>query len=336
MPDGERILFSSNGGLWTLPILGAGTPSRVPFVGEDGLMPAVSRPLPGQPARLVYVHSYEDQNIWRVDTSGPGAPTTSAPVVAISSTKKDLTPQFSPDGRRVAFTSARSGEMEIWLADPDGSNAVQLTSMGAIPGFARWSPDGHSIVFHSNPEGQAEVYLVSAAGGNPRNLTSHPGSDAFPNFSPDGRWIYFCSNRAGGNSVWKVPSSGGDPVQVTSRPGTMSLMSPNGADLYYVETFDRPSPLWRLPLAGGVAIKVLEGVVRSNFAVLDGGIYYVDQPSGEARLQYFDFATGRSRTVASNLGNVGLGLTVSPDGRTILYTRNDSSVDDLMLVENFH
>ena len=116
----------------------------------------------------------------------------------------------------------------------------------------------------------------------------------------------------------------------------MSLTSPNGADLYYVETFDRPSPLWRVPLSGGVATKVLEGVVRSNFTVLAGGIYYIDQPSGEARLQYFDFATGRSRTVARNLGNVGLGLTASPDGRTILYTRNDSSVDDLMLVENFH
>jgi Tol biopolymer transport system component len=335
MPDGERILFSSNGGLWTLPVLGAVAPSRVPFVGENGLMPAVSRPLPGQPVRLVYVYSYQDQNIWRIDTPGPGAPATSAPVVAISSTKEDHTPQFSPDGRRVAFTSARSGELEIWLADPDGSNAVQLTSMGAIPGFARWSPDGNSIVFHSDPEGQAEAYLVSAAGGNPRNLTSHPSLDAFPNFSPDGRWIYFQSNRAEGNSIWKVPSSGGDPVQVTNRPGTMSQTSPNGADLYYVETFDRPSPLWRLPLSGGVATKVLEGVVRSNFTVLAGGIYYIDQPSGEARLQYFDFATARSRTVARNLGNVGLGLTASPDGRTILYTRNDSSVDDLMLVENF-
>ena len=52
-------------------------------------------------------------------------------------------------------------------------------------------------------------------------------------------------------------------------------------------------------------------------------------------LSSFDFATGKSTTVARNLGDVGLGLTTSPDGRTILYSRVDSSVDDLMLVENF-
>ena len=65
------------------------------------------------------------------------------------------------------------------------------------------------------------------------------------------------------------------------------------------------------------------------------GIYYIDQPSGESRLRFFDFATGKSTTVARNLGVVHLGLTASPDGRTILYSRVDSSVDDLMLVENF-
>jgi hypothetical protein len=92
---------------------------------------------------------------------------------------------------------------------------------------------------------------------------------------------------------------------------------------------------------------VLEGVVLGNFVVLERGIYYIDRPSGEGgihyvdrpssetRLQYFDLATRRSTTVARNLGNVDLPLTTSPDGRTILYARIDSYVDDLMLVENF-
>jgi hypothetical protein len=125
------------------------------------------------------------------------------------------------------------------------------------------------------------------------------------------------------------------------------LESPDGAFLYYVETLDKPSPLWRRPVSGGDPVQVLEGVFFGNYVVLQGGIYYIDKPSGqggvyyldkpsgETRLQYFDFATRRSTTVARNLGAVDAFLTASPDGRTLLYCRVDSSVDDLMLVENF-
>ena len=115
----------------------------------------------------------------------------------------------------------------------------------------------------------------------------------------------------------------------------MAVESPDGAYIYYMQTPAGPSALWRLPTSGGQPVKVLEGVVRRAFAVLDRGIYYIDQPAGQARLQFFDFATGRSTTVARNLGDVSMGLAASPDGRTILYSRKDSFVEDLMLVENF-
>jgi len=347
MPDSKEILFSAKGGLWRLAVSGASAPMRLPFVGENGLMPVVSRPQPGLPSRLVYVRSHADSNIWRVDTSTAGSTASSPPVVAISSTRVDGTPQFSPDGSRVAFTSNRSGDLEIWLADVDGSNAVQLTSMGAVPGFPRWSPDGTLIAFHCNPEGQAEIYVIPATGGKPRNLTVHPGTDAFPSFSRDGRWIYVSSNRSGGDPViWKIPSSGGDAVRVTNSMGNSATESFDGLDIYYNEAWDRPSPVWHLSGSGGVAAKVLDGIVLGNFTVLERGIYYIDRPprkavtdptdaAGEARLRYFDFATRRSITVAANLGEVGLGLTASPDGRTILYSRVDSSVDDLMIVDNF-
>jgi hypothetical protein len=142
-----------------------------------------------------------------------------------------------------------------------------------------------------------------------------------------------------------MPSSGGDAVLVTSGPGTSPQESLDGAYLYYVETLDPPSSLWRVPVSGGTPVRVLDGVVLGNYAVLSGGIYYIDRrsdegvhyfdlPSAEARLQYFDFATRRSTIVARSLGAVDTPLAASPDGRTILFPRRDSSVDDLMLVEN--
>jgi serine/threonine protein kinase len=341
-PHGKEILLSPpserGGGLWRVPIAGDGT-ARLPFVGEDGVMPTVSRSQPGRPSRLVYVRSFTDLNIWRVETSAVGARTSSSPAVAIASTRIDTQPLFSPDGGRILFGSNRSGDYEIWVSDPDGTNARQLTFLGApITGAPRWSPDGQLIAFGSNGEGQFEIYVIPAAGGKPRRVTSHPALDHAPGFSGDGKWIYFGSNRTGQYQVWKIPTSGGDAVQVTRDGGFVSRES--GAYLYYTSpaaAAGMSAALWRLPVSGGKAVKVLENVRGSTFAVLERGIYYIETKSSETQLQFYDFASRKSTTVARNLGDVPStgGLAASPDGRTIFYSRLDSSVDDLMLVENF-
>jgi serine/threonine protein kinase len=339
IPDAEEILFSpgrpAGRALFRLAVSGDKTPKRLPFVGEDGQMPVVSRQKPGDQARLVYVRTLEDFDIWRVETSAPGAPASSPPVVAISSTRNDFVGDFSPDGRRVAFASNRSGSPEIWLADRNGSDAVQLTSNGrgitATPG---WSPDGGWIAFQSNFEGQFEIYVISASGGQLRSITSHPASDHGPAFSRDGQWIYFSSNRTGNWQIWKVPARGGNAVQVTREGGVLSFESWDGTDLYYKDP-SFPSGLSRIPTSGGEPVKLLEADISDGFAVVEKGIYYIEWVSGEACLRFFDFATGKSTTITRNLGAAHYLLTASRDGRTILYTRLDSSGDDLMLVENF-
>ena len=235
-------------------------------------MPVVSRPQPGRLSRLVYVRSFQDRNIWRVETSAPGVPTSSPPVVAISSTRQDHIPFFSPDGLRVAFSSDRSGDNEGWLADLDGANAVQLTSMGAqFTSGGPWSPDGQWIAFQSNLEGQVEIYVIPTSGGKPRRVTFHPANDEMPSFSRDGKWIYFTSNRTGDYQIWKMPASGGDAVQVTHNVGFVALESADGAYVYYTQTQRQPSALWRLPVSGGQPVKVLEGVVMRAFVVLEKG-----------------------------------------------------------------
>ncbi len=345
LPGGKEILFSAwggGGGFYRARIPRGSPLTRVPFVGEDGKMPALSRPQPGRPSRMVYLRCIESfQHTWRVETSGPGVPASSPPMASFFSTRAEGTPRFSPDGRRIAFTSSRSGPNEIWLADPDGSNAVQLTSMTATMGARStggpwWSPDGQLVAFYSNLEGHGQIYVIPAAGGKPRRITHSEADDRAPSFSRDGQWIYFSSNRTGENQIWKVSAAGGAPVQVTQNTGILALESPDGGSVYYTQTMTRPNALWRQPVSGGRPIKVLDGVVDYAFAVLDKGIYYIDRPSDEARLRFYDFATGKSVTVAPNLGLGGGGvLGASPDGRTILFSRTEPPVTDLMLVENF-
>jgi Tol biopolymer transport system component len=332
-PDGKDMLFSANGNLWRLSVSRGGRPARLPFVGQEGIMPAVSRAQNGRAPRLVYVRSQTDMNLWRIETPAPGVAAIFPPSVVISSTQLDNNPQFSPDGRRVAFCSNRAGTLEIWLADPDGSNAIQLTSMGAPVSCApRWSPDGQWIAFDSDREGQQEINVIAVTGGKYRRITSHPASDLVPSFSRNSQWIYFGSNRSGKMQIWKVPASGGEPIQVTTNGGNAAFESFDGTQLYFLIL---NSGLWRMPVSGGPPVKILDGVVWLAYTVIEKGIYYIDNVSGESRLQFYDFASAKSAVVARNLGDLFLGLTASPDGRTILYTRVDLSIDDLMLVENF-
>src|SRR5262249_13254447 len=145
------------------------------------------------------------------------------------STRQEQQPQYSPDGKRVAFASARSGSQEIWITDANGANASQLTYFnGPATGSAMWSPDGRFLGFDSRPAGNPDIYIVAGDGGTPGRLTSEPSEDVVPSWSYDGKWIYFGSNRSGSFQIWKMPVEGGAAVQVTKFGGFHAVESPDG------------------------------------------------------------------------------------------------------------
>jgi Tol biopolymer transport system component len=121
---------------------------------------------------------------------------TGSPARFIASTRSEEAPQYSPDGKRIAFESDRTGVYDIWVSDADGSNAVELISQpGASCGNASWSPDGQRIAFNFDAGGNTDIYVMRASGGKPIRLTTDPGDDESGNWSRDGNWIYFQSTR---------------------------------------------------------------------------------------------------------------------------------------------
>ena len=315
--------------IWRVPAAGTGPPYRLAIAGEQFQRPTAARD------RLVYQKLTSDANIWRLDSGSRKA----RPFVA--STRIDRSPSFSPTGEQVVFTSERSGTAEIWLCDADGSNAVQLTSFeGPRPGSPRFSPDGEQITFDATEHGHRDIYVISRHGGQPRRLTANPAHDAIPSFSRDGRWVYFASNRGGDFQIWKKPAPGGEAIRVTDRGAYIGLEAPDGKSLYYTKAARGPAVdwcLWRLPLDGGPEVKVLDAVLPRNFAVTASGLYYIAPPDndGVSELRFRSAASGDDQLLSRIRKPVFWRLAVSPDERTILYSRLDHSDSDLMLVENF-
>jgi Tol biopolymer transport system component len=141
--------------------------------------------------------------------------------------------------------------------------------------------------------------------------------------------------RSGDYRIWKMSVQGGDATQITPDQGVRAFEMTHESGILYL-TASIVSPLWQLKNSRGKPIRALEQVLWFNFSLLDKrGAYYIDRSGTDTRLQYLDFKTNKSQIIARNLGEVTAGLTTTPDGKTVLFSRVDSSADDLMLVENF-
>jgi len=324
--DGQdAIVGVFRAGLSRLPVLHAGPEHPLPF--DHATFPAVAR----RQNRLVYSRWLQDSDIWQTD----GHTTTRH---SVSSTELDGFAHFSPDGKRIVFISARSGPNEVWLANADGSQPVQLTNLGGINDFPRWSPDGRWIAFHhfGQADGKGSIWLIDSSGGTPRLLMASVGDDNIPSFSHDGKWIYFTRGYTGHPDLFRTPVAGGSVVQVTQQGGVYPLESPDGKTLYYI----RSGELCQVSAEGGTEHCLGLKVIQDDFDVVSDGLYYIAQTHGNryrgGELRFYDFATRRERLIQA-LGNAQFlfGLSVSPDRKTFLFCGEKDTTNDLMLVEDF-
>ena len=337
--DGREVVFSSpRGGLPSLWMIRAsgGQPRRLNGIGEYAGSPSISR----QGNRLAYVYIKRDTNIWRV--AGPNSTAKdNEPVKLVGSTRDEVSPQFSPDGKRIVFVSDRSGSKEVWVSASNGENAIQLTNFGGShTGTPRWSPDGRQIAFDSRPEGRSTIYVISAEGSKPRGISAGTSEDVMPSWSRDGRFVYFGSRRSGDWQVWKTPVEGGEAVQVTKQGGCEALESADGKYVYYAKHRGSGPGIWRVPVEGGEESRILDRGEMGYWALLEEGICILDSEAiPQPAIEFFNFATRRMTQLAridkAKVPQGAPGLAVSQDGHWVLYWQVDEIDNDIMLVENF-
>ncbi len=265
---------------------------------------------------------------------------------------QNLRPRWSPDGRRIAFTSNRGGSMQIWTMAADGSDPKQVTRIYTEASGETWSPDGTQLLFLSDvfpdcadeacnktraeeqekskvkakhearllyrhwtswKEGKrSHLFIVPAAGGPLRDLT--PGDHDVPPFSLGGPDDY-------------AFSPDGKEVAYTSNHDAIEAISTNN-DLFLV------------PAAGGPAKKITTNPGSDSSPVYspDGrSIAYRAQfeaghESDRFRLMLYDRASGKHSNLTENYDRWVNSITWAPDGKSMFLVVEDEGSDSIFTI----
>jgi tricorn protease len=127
---------------------------------------------------------------------------------------RNESPQWSPDGKAIAFISDRSGRQEVYVVDGDGKNLKKISNLDTDKGPILWSPDSKALLYGSTDK---KLYLHSVADGKTAIVTSSTiAPPRGPAFSPDSKWVTFVKQDATMRShVYIAPVTGGEERHVT-------------------------------------------------------------------------------------------------------------------------
>jgi hypothetical protein len=160
-----------------------------------------------------------------------------------------------------------------------------------------------------------------------------------PTWSRDGHWIYYGSKSGERDwQIWKKPVTGGKAIQVTRHGGFEGVESFDGKFIFYSKKF-RSNEVWMAPVSGGEESLCLKNVEFRYRALTEVGMYFITKEDGEYALKFIDFAERQVTSIVRLQKKIHIdgdgGLTLSPDGHSLLCPLVEQDTADIMLVENF-
>jgi TolB protein len=173
------------------------------------------------------------KELYLMDYDGAGV----APVTANKSI--NMSPNWSPDSRSLAFTSYMNGYPFLYRVFPFERRPVQLLAgYAGINSSPAWSPDGRTVAMTLSKDGNPEIYLLTVATGAFRRLTTNVSIDTEPTWSPTGRDLAFISDRSGSAHVYVMDTDGTNLRRLTSGGfNTQPRWSPKGDTIVFTSRF---------------------------------------------------------------------------------------------------
>src|SRR5437870_2160603 len=303
---------------------------------------SLASPAFAREAKLVRYPSYNNGriaftylgDIWTADENGQNAQRLTV------NKARDAYPKFSPDGKWIAFSSDRNGNLDVFIIPSTGGTAKQLTLHSADDVVLGWAPDGRGVLFSSQrgEDFMAQLYLVSVDGGMPWKAGPDMGSSA--SFSPDGKRIaynpkgqvYWRKYYRGAyqTDVWIEDISAKKFTQLTDfdRLDSWRMWSRDGA-IYFVSDRDGGglTNLWRTSESGGKAEKVTlfkSGDVRFPSISSDGRTIVFEH----------DFGIWKLDTASKKVTPIHLDINAETEENDTEMRAFNSEADDYDLAPN--
>jgi Tol biopolymer transport system component len=273
---GERLAFAilrQNADLWRLPLA------------------ALTQLPTGPPERLVSTTREDSRGAFSPDGSAVAFLSTAPAAEHLAALARrrgrarphhrpggDFQPNWSPDGRTIAFFSSRGGSADIWSVEVATGAPRALTTGAATEANPSFSPDGSLIAYHSDAGGRQEAWMMRRDGTAARALTRSGAAGHFLRWTRDGRSVVFLAPASGGR-LMTVPAEGGEPVPLVEIAG--------GSHISFTPDFSKVIDVLGHQVLWATAVA---GAERSKLFAFDDPRDRIDYPvlSPDGRFLLFD------------------------------------------------